>query len=141
VERGRKAAGTALLFDVNEAVARSELGEGLAVDPLFERLAHVEDPTVRVRRVRHFLRTGRPAEAAALGEAMRETPAAEMFWPYLATAWRMIGDPRWQWLEGDPRFVAVYDLADRLPPLDHLAERLRALHRSTHQPLEQSVRG
>ena len=36
-------------------------------------------------------------------------------------------------------FVGVYDLA--LPSLDALAERLRALHRTTHQPLEQSVRG
>jgi uncharacterized protein (TIGR02466 family) len=141
VERGRRLAGPALLFDVNEAVARSELGEGLAVDPLFARLAGVDDPTVKVRRVRHFLRTGRPGEAAALCEAMRATPAANMFWPYLATAWRMTEDPRWEWLEGDPRFVGVYDLADRLPPLDALAARLRSLHGSSHQPLEQSVRG
>ena len=141
VGRGRRAAGDALLFDVNEAVSRSELREGAAIDPLFARLAHVDDPTVRVRHLRHLLRTGRPRKAAAIGEAMIPTPSADMFWPYLATAWRMTGDPRWTWLEGDPSFVGVYDIADRLPPLDALAERLRGLHRSTHQPLEQSVRG
>lgn len=140
VGRGRRAAGSALLFDVNEAVCRSELGEGTAVDPLFGRLAHLDDPIVRVRHVRHLLRTGRPAEAAALAEQMRDRPGAELFWPYLATAWRMTGDPRWAWLEDDPRFVGVYDISARLPPLDILAERLRTLHRTTHQPLEQSVR-
>jgi tetratricopeptide (TPR) repeat protein len=141
VARGRAAAGPALVFDVNEAVCRSELGEGIAVDPLFARLAAVDDGPVRVRHIRHLLRTGRPGEAAAIAETMRDGPSAHLAWPYLATAWRMTGDPRWAWLEGDPRFVGVYDIADRLPPLDALAERLLALHRTTHQPLEQSVRG
>jgi tetratricopeptide (TPR) repeat protein len=141
VNRGRAAAGQALLFDVNEAVARSELGEGTAVDPLFARLAGVDDATVRVRHIRHLLRTGRPAEAAALAETLRGGEAAPLVWPYLATAWRLTGDPRWAWLEGDPSLVGVYDIADRLPPLGLLAERLRTLHRTTHQPLEQSVRG
>ncbi|HEX6376882.1 MAG TPA: putative 2OG-Fe(II) oxygenase [Allosphingosinicella sp.] len=139
VLRGREQAGNHLFFDANEAVCRAELGQFDAAETLFARLAEVDDPTLGVRRVRHFLRTGRPAEAAALAETMVKTPAAFFFWPYLATAWRLLGDPRWQWLEGDPRFVGVYDLA--LPGLDALAGRLRALHRTTHQPLEQSVRG
>lgn len=141
VVRGRAAAGSALLFDVNEAVARSELGEGTAVDPLFARLADVNNGPVRVRHIRHLLRTGRPAEAAALAESMRGGASAHLAWPYLATAWRMTDDPRWAWLEGDPRLVGVYDIADRLPPLDQVAARLRTLHRTTHQPLQQSVRG
>jgi tetratricopeptide (TPR) repeat protein len=141
VGRGRAAAGPAAIFDVNEAVARSELGEGKAVDPLFARLERLDDPTVRVRHVRHLLRTGRPEEAALLAWRMRETPAANLFWPYLALAWRMTGDARWAWLEEDSRFVGVYDIADRLPPLEALADRLRGLHQGTQQPLEQSVRG
>jgi hypothetical protein len=46
-----------------------------------------------------------------------------------------------EWLEGDPRLVGIYDLADRIPDLDALVARLRTLHRWTHQPLLQSVRG
>jgi len=141
VARGRAAAGPAPIFDANEAAARAELGEGAAIDPLFDRLDRLDDMTIRVRRVRHLLRTGRPEEAALAAWRMRDTPSAAMFWPYLATAWRMTGDPRWAWLEGDPRLVGVYDIADRLPPLDALAARLRTLHCTTHQPLEQSVRG
>jgi hypothetical protein len=67
--------------------------------------------------------------------------SAFLFWPYASTAWRMTGDPRWHWLEGDERIVGVYDIADRLPPLDELAEALRHLHTVRSEPLEQSVRG
>jgi len=53
----------------------------------------------------------------------------------------MLDDPRWQWLEGDERFVGIYDIAERLPPLDALAETLLGLHTLEGQPLEQSLRG
>ncbi|MGH6659708.1 MAG: putative 2OG-Fe(II) oxygenase, partial [Sphingomicrobium sp.] len=56
-------------------------------------------------------------------------------------AWRLTDPARWQWLEGDERFVGVYDIADRLPPLDALADTLRGLHKLSGQPLEQSLRG
>jgi tetratricopeptide (TPR) repeat protein len=139
VLRGRQAVGPHLLFDANEAVCRAELGQAEEAEILFARLAEIDDPTIRVRQVRHLLRTARPAEAAALAESMTKGPGAFYFWPYLSIAWRLIDDPRWQWLEGDERLVGVYDLD--LPSLEALGERLRALHRTTHQPLEQSVRG
>jgi putative 2-oxoglutarate-Fe(II)-dependent oxygenase superfamily protein len=53
----------------------------------------------------------------------------------------MTGSPLWEWLEGDPRLVGTFDLAPALPALDALTEFLRSLHLTTHQPLEQSVRG
>ncbi|MGZ8348058.1 MAG: putative 2OG-Fe(II) oxygenase, partial [Allosphingosinicella sp.] len=62
-------------------------------------------------------------------------------WPYLSIAWRLLGDSRWEWLEGDPSFIGVYDLSGALPDLDALAERLRALHLTTHPPLDQTLRG
>ena len=138
VLRGRAAAGDHLIFDVNEAVALTELGEFDAAEPWFERLAELQDGPFQVRRVRHLLRTGRPAQAADVAERMTKTADGMLFWPYLSIAWRLLGDSRWEWLEGDPRFVGLYDLD--LPGLDSLAEQLRALHRTTHQPLEQSVR-
>lgn len=139
VLRGREQVGPHVIFDANEAVCRSELGQFEAAEPIFARLAALDDATVSLRHVRHLLRTDRPREAAELAESMAKTPNAFMFWPYLSIAWRLLDDPRWQWLEGDERLVGVYDLA--LPSLDALAGRLRSLHRTTHQPLEQSVRG
>ena len=50
-------------------------------------------------------------------------------------------DPRWQWLEGDPRLVQVFDLSAKLPSLDALAAKLRALHARSGRFLDQSVRG
>jgi tetratricopeptide (TPR) repeat protein len=139
VLRGRATAGADLVFEVNEAVARTELNQFDAADRIFAALASLQDGPLQVRRVRHFLRTGRPAEAAELAERMAKTPDEVLFWPYLSIAWRLLDDPRWQWLEGDESFVGVYDLD--LPSLDALAVRLRTLHRTSHQPLEQSVRG
>lgn len=141
VARGRRTAGSDLVFDANEAVCYAELGRAAEADLMFPRLHHLNDATVRVRHVRHLLRTGRPAEAAALAETMLGGPAAVMFWPYVSIAWRMTGDPRWEWLEGDPRLVGIYDLGSSAPPLDRLARRLRLLHTAKSQPLEQSVRG
>jgi tetratricopeptide (TPR) repeat protein len=141
VLRGRAAAGDHLIFTANEAVARAELGHVAEADRLFDRLKSIDEPTLRLRWVRHLLRTGRTREGGELAHAMAQTDAGLLFWPYVSVAWRLLGDSRWEWLEGDERLARVYDISDRLPSLGALAERLRLLHTSTAQPLEQSVRG
>jgi tetratricopeptide (TPR) repeat protein len=141
VLRGQASAGEHLIFTANEAVARAELGQVAEADRLFERLKNVDEPSLRVRWVRHLLRSGRTQQAADLAYAGAQGPAAILFWPYVSVAWRLLGDKRWEWLEGDERLVGIYDLSERLAPLDRLAERLRGLHVSSAEPLEQSVRG
>ena len=141
VERARVAAGPNQAFDAAEAVARSELGELERAGALFAGLAGVKDPSLLVHQVRHLFRAGRIAEATELAHRNAPRDPTAHHWSYVSIGWRLLGDPRWEWLEGDPRFIGIYDLADRLPPLDALAERLRALHLATHQPLDQSVRG
>lgn len=141
IARGRAALGDGLYFDANEAVVRSELGEFAAADALFAKTAQAEDATLDVRRVRQLLRTGRMEHALAAIERAIAGPGAALMWPYAAIAWRITGDSRWQWLEGDSALVSVIDLADRLPPLDRLAEVLRGLHRAQGEYLDQSVRG
>ena len=141
IARGRTAAGAHLVFDANEAISHAELGHFEEADRLFARLRGVGDPIVIARHVRHLLRTGRPEEAERIALPVTRTPAANELWPYVSIAWRMTGNPAWQWLEGDPRLVGTYDLADAVPSLDVLADSLRALHVTTHQPLEQSLRG
>jgi len=141
IERGRAAAGPHGIFDANEAVCAAELGEFERADRLFAALGAVDDPTVALRHVRHLLRTGRVEQAAAMGEAWLSHPGANFFWPYLAVAWRLLGDDRWHWLEDQPGLVGVYDLASAMPSLEDLAGLLRRLHTAVGQPLEQSVRG
>jgi Flp pilus assembly protein TadD len=141
IARARKAAGPHLAFDANDAVCVDEQGDVAAADALFAPLAQVEDFNFNMRRIRHELRAGRPERAAALAEPFLDGPDGHLIAPFLSLAWRMTGDPRWAWLEGDERLVGIYDLAGELPPMEVLAARLRALHNCSHQPLEQSVRG
>jgi tetratricopeptide (TPR) repeat protein len=141
ISRGRSAAGPSDIFDANEAVCQAELGQFDAADRLFAALGPVDDPTVGLRRVRHLLRSGRTEQASAMAEGWLSHSTANFFWPYLAIAWRLLGDDRWQWLEGDPRLVGIYDLGPVIPSIDDLAATLRMVHKSVGQPLEQSVRG
>jgi len=139
---GRKAMGDQPMFAANEAVCHSELGDIDRADALFQAFEAPDDAPVQLRRVRHFLRSGRAERALLLIDPWLANPTeARNFYPYAAAAWRMTGDPRWEWLEGDERFIGVYDIADRLPPLDKLADTLRGLHMARGQPLDQSVRG
>ncbi len=141
IDRGRAAAGSHSLFDANEAVCRAELSDFAPADRLFASLGEVDDATVAVQHVRHLMRSGRIEEGAALAATWVSRPAANFFWPYLATAWRLLGDERWQWLEDQPGLVGIYDLAAEIPSLDSLVQCLRSLHTAVGQPLEQSVRG
>ena len=140
IRRGRATAGPSSMFDVHEAICVDELGDMAEADRLFAAIA-VDRILIAVRLVRHLLRAGRPDEAAAEAERWIGDAEAELMWPYISLAWRMTGDPRWQWLEGDARLVQAFDIDELQPGLGRLAEVLRSLHNATHQPLEQSVRG
>ncbi len=141
IAAGRAAMGPNSVFDIEEAMLAAELGEHEHAEALFSPFVESDNAPFQVRRTRHYLRWGRPEEANAIVEKWIARPQAFMFWPYASIAWRLLEDPRWAWLEGDERFVGVYDIADRLPPLDELAETLRKLHTLSSQPLEQSLRG
>lgn len=141
IDQGRRMFGEHPLFTGYEAIVCAETGKMEDADRLFAQLPSLPVPDVDLRRVRHLLRSGRPQEASEVIDGWLDTSSQDMFWPYAASAWRLTGDSRSQWLEGGDRFVGIYEMADRLPPLDELAATLRQLHTSTGQPLAQSVRG
>jgi Tfp pilus assembly protein PilF len=141
VAEGRAKFGEQVLFATYEAIVRSERGETEAADRLFESLPPHAAAFIDLRRVRHLLSSGRHAEAGAFIDHWLSTSEQDVFWTYAATTWRLTGDPRSEWLEGDGRFVGVYDTTGRLPPIDSLADTLRSLHKLQSQPLAQSVRG
>lgn len=141
ISQGRALIGDQPVFAINEAVIHSERGETEAAETLFARLEQVENASLEIRRVRHYLRSARPKLAGAIIDKWLARQEAFLFYPYASIVWRLTDPARWQWLEGDPSFVGVYDIADRLPPLDQLADTLRGLHKLSGQPLEQSLRG
>ncbi|MBL0925454.1 MAG: hypothetical protein IBJ12_13455 [Sphingomonadaceae bacterium] len=140
VERGRKNAGQQPLFDFFEICALSELGDHQKVDADFGRFAIPTDLSALIPMVRHEIRMGRPERAIEQAQPALGGAAAIYLWPYVAISWRMMDHEQWHWLEGDDRLCSVLDLADRLPDLERLAERLRSIHAISGLPVEQSVR-
>lgn len=140
IARAREQVGASASLDALETVCVAEVGEVEEADRRFATLGPLSF-ALQLRYIRHLLRAGRPREAVALVESLIPVDEGGLLWPYLATGWRLLDDPRWMWLEGDPRLVGVYDLTAHLPPLDRLAEVLRGLHCGAGQPIEQSVRG
>ncbi len=141
ITRARKAAGDNPIFDAQEAVCFAEAGRTERADRAFAAIWPIGHVTMAARYLRHLLRAGRPEEAAAFAETWLGRDPDNLTIPYLSAAWRLLGDSRWRWLEGDERLIGVYDIADRIPSLDALAARLRGLHLPLDQPLEQSLRG
>lgn len=91
---------------------------------------------------RHLLRTGKFEAAEKVLEHMRvTTPDDVSYWPLIEITWRLVGDPRAEWLSGQPDLVAAVSLPVSAQDLAELADRLRALHRMRSAPLGQSVRG
>jgi len=119
----------------------SETGELARADAEFAAAGAPADVNEAVLLARHHLRSARPESAAALLDPWRGKPGDEGIWPLLALAWRMTGDPQWQWLEGDPALVGICDVGLSPDGLAALADHLRALHLATAAPLDQSVRG
>lgn len=141
VEQGLRRFGEHILFTSHCAAILSESGDVDAADPLFNELAPLNLANIEMRHVRHLLRSGRPDEASRAIDPWLDSDDQDLFWHYASSAWRLTGDPRSDWLEGDQRFVGVYDIIDRLPPIDQLAATLRRLHVSRSEFFSQSVRG
>lgn len=138
--RARREIGDHVAVLASEAAALSELRRDAEADRLFARLAGRSDVSIAVRHIRHLLRTGRAADAARRAEPLVAGRDGNLVWPYLGLAWRMLGDERWLWYEGDPGLVQSFDLAAELD-IEELAALLRRLHRVAAQPLDQSLRG
>jgi len=94
------------------------------------------------------LRAGRPGRAAELAEAVTiEQPDNQAAWSALSVAWRMLDDPREQWLCDYDRLVMVTDVPPphgSLSPADYakeVAAALDPLHQTGAEPGDQSLRG
>lgn len=137
--RAQSSIGVSPSFRLSEAAALSETGDGKPADDLFSQLDTSGHADTALHYVRHLMRQGRMEAALPIIEKWIEDDSRSGFWPYASIAWRAVGDPRSQWLDGD--FVRCVDLSDRLPDMDLLAAHLRGLHMARERHLDQSVRG
>lgn len=97
---------------------------------------------------RHLLTAGQWDVAANM--ASRATllePANQEAWANLATAWRLLDDPREYWLCDYDRLVSLVEIdtpsgfGDQSTFLQALTANLDQRHKARHEPLQQSLRG
>jgi Flp pilus assembly protein TadD len=124
-----------------EAIALSEQGDAEAAQRLFDFLPYATAAAALVHPIRNLIRLGRLGEALALAERPFDMPEESVLWPYRALLWRVLGDARWEWLEGDERLIGSYDLGLSDQQLSDLRGVLGRLHGGSGEMLEQSVRG
>lgn len=122
-----------------EAIALSETGDGDLAEGLFKEVDAVGDAEGALHYVRHLMRQARVDAALPIIEQWLPVQNGSGFWPYASIAWRLTGDPRAQWLDGD--FVRTVDISAGLPDIEGLAAHLRGLHVASERHLDQSVRG
>jgi hypothetical protein len=134
-------AGDHLFFTLIEAVAASEGGDAPRADALFARAAR-QGGVLSLPHARHLIRTGDALKAATIVEAfVRNQPAHQGAWGLLATAWRLTGDSRHEWLVERPGMVRLVAVDVAPEALASLAVRLRRFHVARFHPFDQSLRG
>jgi Flp pilus assembly protein TadD len=134
---------------------------GLLEADAFGRLGRIDEADARFRRLlargalsapaainayaRHLLKARRADEVENQARrVLTLRPDDQEAWAYLATAWRLLDDPREHWLCG-------YDALVALVPVEPFSESQRARqeleatllprHRAVHEPMQQSLRG
>lgn len=134
-------AGDHLFFTMLGAVAASECGDVERADALFARAVE-QGGRLALPHVSHLIKTGRAAQAAELAETfVAAQPDNQTGWGLLGTAWRIMGDPRHDWLVNRPGLVRTIDMDVEPEALDALAARLRTLHVARTHPFDMSLRG
>ena len=132
--------GTTPAIQVSRLFVAVESGAPQA-DGLIAATARFRGDVTSLCRIRHALRRGDPARAAAEALPLTAGPSAALYWPYLSLAWRLLGDDRAQWLDQPERLIRTFECDWSVSELDELAEVLRGLHTAAKPYLEQSVRG
>ena len=126
--KAAKALGNTAALATAEAFVAAESGDDKRAAALFAQLAARDDDTLRIARIRFYLRQGEPEAAQQIALPMLSGRVAGQVWPYLSTIWRLLGDPRAAWLDGDPVYAAQLDVGLTQAELNELAELLRSLH-------------
>ncbi|MFM1885652.1 MAG: hypothetical protein RL026_809 [Pseudomonadota bacterium] len=136
-----KALGDLPALRLAELFLAVETGAAERADALFAATEGQRDDVRDLAFLRHSLRHGRLDAAEALALRHTATPLARAVWPYLSLIWRLRGDARADWLDGQPPFIRPIDLPFSAGELDGLAAVLRRLHTARAPYVEQSVRG
>ena len=128
-------------FTLLEATHASASGELEQAERLFAALG-MDGADRRLHEARHRIRLGDPSRAdRLLGTVLDNDPWSISAWALRGVAWRLLDDPRAQWLheqEGLVQLLPLHDAASILPRVNPV---LHDLHDRSPFPLGQSLRG
>lgn len=127
-------------FALIEAGYRGETGEDMAADAIFAGLSAMS-PDRALHEARHRLRMGDAEAAETLCAGIIDLlPDHVTAWALRGLAWRLLGDPRGQWLHGQDGLIRSIPLGLDRADLDRAILYLDGLHDSSAVPVGQSVR-
>ena len=121
------------------AVATGESGDGVGAEELFAA-GEAGNAGWDLARARNLLRLGRPAIAEELLAPIAQADLTNVTaWALRDISWRMSGDPRQEWLHGQPGLVRSIDF--EVPDFVGARLLLERLHEHSGMPIGQSVKG
>ncbi len=124
-----------------EAIYAGAAGDDDAAETLFAALPG-ESFERDLHEARHRIRRGEHDRAdALLTRALDRQPWDIGAWALRGIVWRLTGDPRAEWLHGEPGLHALRPLEGDAAILADAARVLHDLHDSSVFPLGQSLRG
>ncbi len=95
----------------------------------------------RVHVARHRIRMGDPAVAdTLLAQVLVDEPENVAAWALRDVAWRLLGDPRHQWLSGQEGLVQELPLSLSSIDMGEIIALLESLHDHSTMPIGQSVK-
>jgi len=128
-------------FALLEAVHAGSAGDDERAGAIFAGLA-LDEPQRWVQEARHHIRSGEFERAdRLLQRALEHEPWSIAAWALRGVVWRLIEDPRVEWLHGQEGLVQRLPLGGSDDLLGRVVAKLRELHANSPLPLGQSLRG
>ncbi len=128
-------------FTLLEAIYAGEDGqderaEAIWAESQFHSVAH------RLHEARHRVRLGEPERALRLIDGLLEADRGSVAgWALRGLIWRLLDDPRRDWLHSQEGLVQFLPLHDHGTIVPQAVDALHALHDSSCFPIGQSLRG
>ena len=138
--RARERLGDDPQLALREAIHAGEAGDDRRAAEIFQALP-LKGPERELQEARHWLRAGEPERAELLlGPAIGAAPDLISAWALRDIAWRLLGDPRHEWLHGQEGLIRPMPLDLGEEELASVVALLDRLHGSSSMPVGQSVR-
>lgn len=128
-------------FSMLEALHLGSAGEWEAAERIFAKLDY-DTPQRHLHEARHRLRGGTPDRAEELLTKVLDTEPRDIAaWALRGLAWRVMDDPRKEWLHEQAGLVNFLPLQAQSALIEETINHLRELHSRSPFPLGQSLRG